>query len=86
MEEWRENVAEKTMQLKIRESKPDKKRKQGQITANVENVELLKEQEIFVFFYVFICQLSSLNLFRASYWGRKTKGKPYTNTLESHLK
>ena len=47
MEEWRENVAEKTMQLKIRESKPDKKRKQGQITANVENVELLKEQETF---------------------------------------
>ena len=29
MEEGRENVGKKTMQLKIRESKPDKKRKQG---------------------------------------------------------
>ena len=44
------NVGKKTMQLKIRESKADNKRKQGQIRANTENVELLSKK-----LYILLC-------------------------------
>lgn len=43
MGDGRKKAGRKAMHVKIRESKPDKKRKKGQLRTNIEKVELLRE-------------------------------------------